>query len=171
MTLSLTREHLVEQQVHQEKHDKFAHFDVFSLPRADRLKHLTLHLAKYIGRLCDADDSQVRNTIVDAFLITISIINSVEGDLGQTKLPQPSNAEIIIQRWAPAVGRIAKACEAADHLEWLDYRSEITSAALDLLANIIQDAEAVNLDLELTSNKRRSEIQVKAPQFKHQARE
>ena len=171
MTPSVTIEQLVEQQVYQEKHDNFAHFDVFGLRRVDRLKHLTLHLAKYVGRLSDTDDIVIRDTIVDAFLITISIINSIEIDLGKTKLPQPSTAKIRINRWAPAVGRIAKSCEAMDHLEWLDYRSEISSAALDLLSNIILDTQLLNIDLDKASKKKRADIESKIPSFKYKAKE
>lgn len=170
MMPTLTDNTLAKQQVNQDQHDRLAHQDIYNLPRADRIKHLALHLAKYVGRIGQSDPLLVRKTLVDCFLIVISLVNAVDGELVGVVVPshtvRPGDRT---QRWAEPVGRIAKACESMDHLESVDYRSEIYAGSLDLLAHVFADADEAEVDLLEAADEMRLKIQSRLPFFRSAA--
>jgi hypothetical protein len=60
---SLSATDLRQLQVEQFSHDETYHREIARLPVQQRLTHMTLHFAKYVGRLL-ADDSDDSRTIV-----------------------------------------------------------------------------------------------------------
>jgi hypothetical protein len=77
---------LYDLQVEQLAHDESFHKDVVILPLADRIKHMALHNAKYVGYLLDAidaGDDGVQAVLTDAFIITLATANTLNQDLGR----------------------------------------------------------------------------------------
>src|SRR5882757_6800749 len=68
----------------QHTHDRRNHSDIWSLHKAERLKHYGLHFSKYVGRLARgaAEPKSVTRTITDTFLINLSAANTLCQDLG-----------------------------------------------------------------------------------------
>ena len=128
----------------QREHDARYHRDIQGLAIGPRIQHLTLHLAKYVGRLSSLRDDQrtsplVTRTLVDGLIVSMSVCNAIE--LGAESIATSANegaklgatAGDAALSLAVPVGRLAKACEAMDHLEYLDYTREIKSAIRDVL--------------------------------------
>lgn len=113
----------------QEEHDRLFHWDIFSLSKHDRLKHLTLHLAKYQGKYlasqAAADDGKKFGTVVDALIVLLSMANVIGYKIKNSAEPSVgfSYDSIIIE-----TSNLCKVIEALDHMESLDFRQEIQKA-------------------------------------------
>jgi len=111
---------VVRLQSKQYVHDMRNHFEILSLHRVDRLKHYGLHYAKYAGRLARGADEKkpVEETRVGAFLIALSVANTLTQDLGEIALAEGSaEPDDLLRPLADASGRFADACEKVDPLE------------------------------------------------------
>jgi|SRR5882724_10395729 len=143
------RRTLFDLQVEQHQHDETYHREIARLSMHQRLNHMALHFAKYNGRVASFTD--VARTIpayVDTLIIGISTANILNIELwdllnhdaqefsglfafartlvAQTEGALDDRAELLRQT-SIAVGRVAGACEKIDHLEEINFRSEIRS--------------------------------------------
>lgn len=137
-------------QLAQFKHDETYHREISRLSVQDRLKHMTLHFAKYAGSLAtDVSECQYKRILTDAFIIAVSSANILNLDIGQ-KLTLDrliSQSNIDFQRGLSiAAGRMAAACEKLDHLEAVPFREDLIEGILDILALTIN--EFVNRELQ-----------------------
>jgi len=67
-------------------HDERYHKDVVILPLGERVKHMALHMAKYVGYLAEIegdDPERVARILTDAFIITLATANALNQDLGR----------------------------------------------------------------------------------------
>ena len=100
--------------------------------------HMSLHNAKYSARFVaaheDNDEDLHRNTLTDAFIISVATANALTYDLRKCIPIEMSNLDSLVavgtalgnakrsnltfhRRYAAEVGQMAKACESLDHLE------------------------------------------------------
>lgn len=141
----------------QAKHDRLYHRDIDGLAKGPKLQHLALHFAKYIGRLATAEPSPSKThfvrTLTDFFIIALSASNAlgltsaqIAESLRRSKhivqsvsgTNPVSAAQALALRLAPPVGRLAKACEALDHLEDVPFAADMRSAVVEILAILSQ---------------------------------
>src|SRR4051794_23080080 len=81
---TMTIESLRGLQSGQHNHDTRSHWDILCLPVQDRIKHMVLHFAKYVGRLAPGNSFDrifVERTMVDTFIIVLAISNALNLDL------------------------------------------------------------------------------------------
>lgn len=153
----LNRDRVFSLQAAQQAHDDVYHRDIANLPTADRIKHMTLHFAKYVGYLADAltdnDVEKIERILVDAFIITLATANSLTQDLSvdvaSTEVSDSSDhsAFRILADFAVIAGRMAKACESLDHLEAMPFRDVLQQANLAMFKRVVVEADRLNLDL------------------------
>jgi hypothetical protein len=164
---------LYDLQVEQLAHDESFHKDVVILPLADRIKHMALHNAKYVGYLVDAidagDDGRVQAVLTDAFIITLATANTLNQDLGQAleeaggqdtdlKSLGGSLADDLgrraddpfgfVKAYARATGKLAKACESWDHMEDVPYVAIMRASNIDIFKLVVAEAALRSFDLE-----------------------
>jgi hypothetical protein len=164
---------LYDLQVEQLAHDESFHKDVVILPLADRIKHMALHNAKYVGYLVDAidagDDGRVQAVLTDAFIITLATANTLNQDLGQAleeaggqgtdlKSLGASLADDLgrraddpfgfVKAYARATGKLAKACESWDHMEDVPYVAIMRASNIDIFKLVVAEAALRSFDLE-----------------------
>lgn len=146
-------EFLLKVQRQQFLHDENFHREIVRLSVSDRLTHMALHISKYFSRIVRArdDKSNSDQAWLDTFIISTSIANilnsklsalwSVGAELNENQLrrwvaERCESNEHPVFRFAQINDRLSSACEKMDHLESLDYRTEILTSAgeLSLLA-------------------------------------
>lgn len=126
----------IDRQWRQEEHDRIFHPDIYNMRRVDRIKHLTLHLAKYQGKYLVAqskgEDKQKRQVITDAYIVLMSLANVFNFELPEIKRVHWSFSfdEIVIETAA-----LCKAVEAIDHLESSCFREAILTSVTNLLTS------------------------------------
>jgi hypothetical protein len=177
---------LRELQTAQREHDVKAHKDVYFLPNQDRIKHLTLHIAKYAGRMSrkEVTKREVAATLVDGFIITLSAAEclgiELSASLGELlSLDQHSDLKSLgldlsksegigldfndwyFRKLADTAGRMSKACEALDHIESFPYREVLSSAAVDLCRTSLIAAAILDVNLDTAVRERWREIESK----------
>lgn len=121
----------------QFEHDEKYHREISRLPVQDRLRHMTLHFAKYAGRLLDGPSgADFRKTATDTMIIAISCANILNGDLTKKKVASGIDLShgAFVKRLAISAGRMAAACERLDHLEDFPFRTTLEDEALIILA-------------------------------------
>jgi hypothetical protein len=149
---------LTQLQQRQYLHDKDFHPDILGLSTADRLKHFTLHNAKYAARFAaeeEAEDSGVfLATLTDAFVIILATANTLlqKLDLETTSsspntLSRHNMAFSFTRGYLSHVGKMAKACESIDHLEAFPFRETITDANLALAKLVWDEGQKREVDL------------------------
>jgi hypothetical protein len=169
--LRLTPSDLAALQGEQLEHDSMYHQDVYFLPRQERLRHLVFHFAKYSGRTVDcqsARDPMFVSTVVDTFIIAMSArhVLTVPADdfltwdlRGLEKVGSPfDHFRVSLTR---ETGKMAKACEAYDHLENLDYLNIYRNALDSILRSTLGTSFALDLDLASLVRKRWRDIESK----------
>lgn len=159
-------------QARQREHDIRAHQDIYYLPSPARMNHLTLHITKYAGRLAQKDVavSELKRTIVDAFIIALSAADLLRIDftealgirsqiteqndfmsLGFALRGQDCGSECVedwyFRKLAEVAGKMAKACESLDHMESVPYREVLSEAILDLCRATLAVSSMLSLDL------------------------
>ncbi|MCJ2134041.1 hypothetical protein MKK69_08170 [Methylobacterium sp. J-026] len=167
----LTR--LYDLQLEQLTHDESFHKDVVILPLADRIKHMALHNAKYVGYFVDAvdagDDCRFQAVLTDAFIITLATANTLNQNIGHAL--EAAGAQVtdlrslsaalkngpgravdgpfdFVKAYARAAGLLAKACESWDHMEDVPYVAIMRTTNIDLFKLIVAEAALRSLDLE-----------------------
>jgi hypothetical protein len=170
---SPTASGLYDLQVEQLTHDESFHKDVVIMPLADRIKHMALHNAKYVGYFVDAveagDDGRFQAVLTDAFIITLATANTLNQNIGQA-LDAAGGHDIdlrnlgssltkglsrgadepfrFVKGYARAAGQLAKACESWDHMEDVPYVAIMRASNIDLFKSIVAEAALRSLDLE-----------------------
>jgi hypothetical protein len=128
-------------------HDSRCHRDIQGLALGPRLQHLALHFAKYVGRIAESGGASNQliplRTLIDCLIISLSACNALGIDskviFGTAKRPLhgPSNVSQLALELAAPVGRLAKVCEALDHLEELPYASQMRQAIAQIVGVLL----------------------------------
>lgn len=142
-------------QLEQFQHDEKYHREIARLSTQDRLKHMALHFAKYVGNLASAgsDEARVQRILTDVFIIGTSCANTLNLRLTEVLPPRTgcSTAERDVSTFAAALtinmGKMAAACEKLDHLEDFPFRSAIREAVVAIITTAIDHAESWGWDL------------------------
>jgi hypothetical protein len=157
---------LFELQIEQLRHDEKYHKEIARLTVQHRLNHMALHLAKYLGVIASAAGSDpeaqsLARAIVDSLIITLSTANilnlriserliergKVYTDISALALHFAEQLERVdpaslVHAMAIPVGRMAGACEKADHLEAFPFRETLIDCVVEI-AKVLLAAMAV----------------------------
>jgi len=164
-----TSSSLLNLQWFQLTHDERYHKDVVLLPLGERVKHMALHMAKYVGYLADLDGEdadRLPRILTDAFIITLATANTLNQDLGRELGIQASNFDLraagqefaselgtatdvfgLLRSFARHTGTLAKACESLDHMEAFPFRSAMRESNLALFKFVVAAATVHSFDL------------------------
>lgn len=150
------RAELDQLQLEQFEHDETYHREIARLPVQNRLRHMTLHFAKYSGNFAEAqavdDEEAIQRIATDVFIIGLSTANILNFRLSEAlahegketgEIDRPSLATSL----AIHAGRMAAACEKLDHLEDFPFRPAIRAATEKLVQAAIDFAEMRNWNL------------------------
>lgn len=136
------------------EHDQNFHSDIYSLRPHDKVKHLTLHVVKYMGRLAitkTQDEEALKRIFTDSLIVCISLANTfnlrLDEDyeqkmdtnirpIARNLLTQyvskrdleehsPIVGHVITGDMVELMGKASKAIEALDHLEDYPYVKEL----------------------------------------------
>lgn len=159
-------------QVEQFAHDEQYHREIARLPVGDRLKHMALHFAKYVGYISTALAADVANrremapVVIDTFIIGLSTANIInlrlDEALGEYDLLRRSSQNEFFFEFAKLAGEFAKACETLDHVEDYPSRREMQRIAPLIAQACIHYANASGLDLV-------NEVRVRLKAVKHKS--
>jgi len=161
---------LLDLQWIQLAHDERYHKDVVILPLGERVKHMALHMAKYVGYLAEIegdDPERVARILTDAFIITLATANTLNQDLGRdlgdiangadlnrlgqtllgAELRSTTDVSGLLRLFARYAGALAKACESLDHLERYPFRDAMCQNNLALFKLVVAGAAARAFDL------------------------
>jgi hypothetical protein len=121
----------------QFEHDENCHREIARLPVQNRLAHMTLHFAKYAGRLAEGqDDGDFQRTATDILVIALSSANILNLLLSQTDVMSPGDDSTSRSELARVVtisaGKMAAACEKLDHLEDFPFRPTISAGVVEI---------------------------------------
>ncbi|MCJ2183702.1 hypothetical protein MTR62_13525 [Novosphingobium sp. 1949] len=158
-------ENLRALQWHQHRHDMDYHADVAAMPPALRMKHFSLHMAKYAAYLAESEESgdkgKLDRALVDSLAIILAIANTLGQDLGRDLRAQAGGVssksadglDVVPQgmMWrffVREVGALSKACEALDHLEDFPFKKTMKEANGELARIVLSSAAGVGLDIE-----------------------
>ena len=161
-------------QQQQQAHDLKSHKDILCLPVQDRLRHMVLHFAKYVGRLVNGGTqlgaTSFERTVVDTFIIALATANALNVNLGAfCTAPQSEgeqgSLEAIQTKFSIALaiqtGRMAKACEALDHVERFNIREELEAGVTAICSYCLAAASGANIRLPEAVTARWREIETK----------
>lgn len=161
---------LLDLQWTQLSHDERYHKDVVLLPLGERVKHMALHMAKYVGYLAEIegdDPDRVSRILTDAFIITLATANTLNQDLGRDlgapkgsgfdlstighelagELGTTNDVSGLFRAFARHAGALAKACESLDHMEPFPFRNAMRESNLALFKLVVAAAAVLSLDL------------------------
>jgi len=168
----LTSNQLDALQQRQLAHDEAFHKDIVVMPIIQIIKHMTLHQAKYAGKMAvDSvfNSDPLRRIVIDMHVICLATANALKcklSDIDIDELEAHSFYESVssrppLQKFMSYVGQQAKSCEAWDHLEDHDYLNNlrITNSLIYLLT--LQLADANGMDLWKAYHQRISNIEKK----------
>jgi hypothetical protein len=163
---------LLHMQWRQLNHDQLYHREIARLSVGDKMKHMTLHLSKYLGNLVEAaeanDNPRIEREIVDAVIIVTAAANTVNlnfaralgaivdqaGSFRELGLSVSSEGRSgdpyrwLINQLAIKIGRLAKATESLDHVEAYPFRERMQEYLIDLYKILISEAALRQLDIE-----------------------
>lgn len=165
----MTMSPILDLQWTQLSHDERYHKDVVLLPLGERVKHMALHMAKYVGYLAEIegdDPERVSRILTDAFIITLATANTLNQDLGRDLGAPVADLDLtatgrrllgefgvmddvpgLLRMFARHAGALAKACESLDHMERFPFRDAMRDSNLALFKLVIAAAAARSLDL------------------------
>jgi hypothetical protein len=167
---------LPQLQAGQLRHDTVAHQDILHLILPRRLTHFTLHLAKYQaglhGSLIPAASPTRQRLITDSMIIVLAAANGMKVDL-RARISQSSTGSVfeanrtrtstsltdLVNGYIQSVGRMAKACEALDHLEDFPVRQVLELSVIELALTVGAISQVDGLDLKASVEKRWYEIE------------
>lgn len=152
----------------QYRHDLDFHPDILALSVVDRLKHMTLHQAKYAARLLDGSDDcntkEFERLFTDVFIICLATANTLLQDLSSCNIPgAPALNTPFKNRHLLAVGQMAKACESIDHLEDFPYRRHLSQANLEVARCVVAESERHSFNLTEAYCSRLDEVERNSP--------
>jgi hypothetical protein len=160
---------LLDLQWTQLSHDERYHKDVVILPLGERVKHMALHMAKYVGYVAEIegdDHERIARILTDAFIITLATANTLNQDLARDldapaggfdltgtgqqlarDLRTTNDVSGLLRAFARHAGALAKACESLDHMERFPFRDAMRESNLELFKLVIAAAATWSLDL------------------------
>ena len=174
---------LLDLQWSQLKHDEAYHKDIVILPVVQRIKHMSLHYAKYSAYFLEAadggDNQRLTKTLADSFIIALATANALNQDLsrelggrGTSKGLAALGEEFceslardagdplwLVRQFVLHNGQLAKACEGWDHLEPLPFREIMKACNLALLKAVLAEAAGRAFDLSAAYRKRIREVE------------
>ena len=138
----------------QMEHDRNFHNDIYSLRPHDKVKHLTLHVVKYMGKLAvtrTQDEEALKRILTDSLIVCLSLANTfnlrLNDDYAQPEVVNmrpiarslltrysldknldehsPLVGHAITSDMVELMGNASKAIEALDHLEDYPYVKEL----------------------------------------------
>lgn len=175
---------ILELQRHQNRHDAAYHPDIMFLDTASRMKHMTLHHAKYTARFLmadeDGDDGLFARTLTDAAIISVATANIFAQDLRKVfqgeaaknntllelgrKLAQTPKTDLrFVRRYIEQTGAMAKTCESLDHLEDFPFRKTLLAANETMFSLLVETAAERHLDLAHLYRQRLQDIESNSP--------
>jgi hypothetical protein len=105
----------------QKKHDEVYHHEILVLGISQRMKHVVLHLVKYLDPLFSlpASSSENKRAFIDSFIMIVSASNLLGISLAGSLSTEEVNSfdGNFINEYIKLLGSLAKACEATDHQE------------------------------------------------------
>jgi hypothetical protein len=174
---------LFEMQVEQFKHDELYHREIARLTVKERLTHMALHFAKYVGYLSHIDsDDRLNRVIVDTFIIALSSANTLNFKVAE-RLPVNAadfsslrelgsalensgtsgrDSTSMLRALARPVGHMAKACEAMDHIEAFPFREEISAAVVEIFSFALVAASQSEIDIVNETRSRLRKVKEKS---------
>jgi hypothetical protein len=149
------RDLLEQLQLEQFQHDEKYHREIARLGTQDRLKHMALHFAKYVGNLASTagEETQIQRIVTDVFIIGTSASNilnlRIADAVPSRRAGSSANGDLTTFAAALTInmGKMAAACEKLDHLEDFPFRSAIREAIIAILMAVIDHSEAREWDL------------------------
>lgn len=181
----MIRQRLLELQWRQLNHDELYHREITRLTVGDRMKHMALHLAKYLGHIVEADAEGAAEPatqhLVDAYIICLSAANTVNlnlggaipdacaeamtvSELGQqliSTVPPRHNTVDFAGALAIGIGQLAKACESLDHVEAFAFRERMQAAVRMVFEVIVAEAARRGVDLETATQSRQDSVRAR----------
>jgi hypothetical protein len=161
----------------QDTHDAQFHREIARLSRGPRMQHLALHVAKYVGKIAgigDENEQELVGTLTDCVIICLSACNTLGIPASEivslrSALSDPtqeltldrarSSVEHLALRMAKSAGKLAKACEALDHLEPINYALELRNAVVETFFVVWDFAMRSNMDLRQSISRRWEQIE------------
>lgn len=168
------KQQLTQLQFIQLEHDKYFHPDILSLPVQRRVCHMTLHFAKYAGKLTVAKHNHDRDsllmTLVDVFIICLTVGNMFNKRLSDLDslfaLQDEQNISDFAKRLTVSekiskediftyasemltieAGKMAKAIESLDHLESYPYKESVLDSLSKIVEIVIVSFSFMNVDV------------------------
>lgn len=156
-------------QVAQLKHDERFPKEITYLSLNKKLNHFTLHLAKYVGRLWEEGFNS--QDVVDLFIITLSSSNMLNIDLSTQVISIPENDQLdksrLLGLLTITIGKLAKACEAQDHLEDFPVREVAAKAIISSSHACLFLSHLLGIDLINEVPRRLASVQSRSIFKKH----
>ncbi|MEC9068127.1 MAG: hypothetical protein VX569_12700 [Pseudomonadota bacterium] len=120
----------------QFEHDEKYHPEISRLPVQARLRHMTLHFAKYAGRLNEElTEAEFERLVIDALIIGISCANTLNIDLSKVGgAISPTQRGDFARQITVCAGQMASACERLDHLEDFPFRPTLAEQVLQIIS-------------------------------------
>lgn len=169
--MTLTDRCIKEISVRQLFHDERYHSDIAVLPIIQIVKHMTLHMSKYVGKLVlheGRETEVVCKVLIDALIITLSTANTLKYTLTTKRVMYSDLDEFsqldskpFIMRLVGYIGLQAKACEAWDHLEDFPFVRVLKQSNMEIFHTVLQNLEMQNIDVLSRYNDRINEIERK----------
>lgn len=144
----MTPYNLYKIQFRQNEHDLKYHKDILSLGTQNRIKHLALHFAKYLGKLIYEENS--KKTLSDIAICCLSLANALNIQLEITRKKQITvvkQKKEFIENYIRSISLIAKACESLDHLESYPSRNVLIEESNNIISLIISHLHSVGFTL------------------------
>jgi hypothetical protein len=159
--------------------------DILNLSPADKMKHMGLHVAKYVGyaleALEDNEADRLERSLTDCFIVCLAAANAINFDLGQQLVEslgydhqdlirvgmdlgkrmqrKDTDGMWIVREMTRYSGRLAKACESVDHMESFPFREAMGDNLVALLKVILAEAAGRRIDLVGTSMTRHAGVE------------
>lgn len=146
----------------QFNHDRIYHSDILALGMLGRMRHIILHLIKYRAELSSSLHNYEGNekAFIDTFIMLVSSSNALL--LRVSEFHKHDNKECtndFLELYIQVVGKLAKACESADHQEDHAINSEWKENTILLLKNVICEAKKHNINLIEKAKIRLAEVE------------
>lgn len=160
---------MAELQNMQFKHDVKAHRDLLSFDIYSKIKHMTLHFAKYAGKVqsavLDKNEEDIRKTTIDIFIICMATANSLNKNLAEALSQKNTifcdsidhfiknntsdfSAEKFLVSLIINTGRLAKTIESTDHMELGNPRKDIEDSLFNIFTSTLNYSSSIDIDLE-----------------------
>lgn len=154
---------LLELQRKQHIHDLEFHQDIAILSVQNRIKHIVLHFTKYLGKMQEKpNDDHNAKIYTDIFICCLCMANTLNIQLGINNDYQITDVKKFEYLYSISLGRMAKACEAMDHLESYPYKETLTNELKTISALILIKFKELDLDITELLKKRWSEIEARS---------